>query len=66
MSVIGIDAISFYVPRIYLSIKELSKNRDLEYEKLSKGLGLEKMSIPDADEDPSSFCLLYTSPSPRD
>ena len=27
MSVIGIDAISFYVPRIYLSIKELSKNR---------------------------------------
>ena len=55
MSVIGIDAISFYVPRIYLSIKELSKNRDLEYEKLSKGLGLEKMSIPDADEDPSSF-----------
>ena len=55
MSVIGIDAISFYVPRIYLSIKELSKNRDLEYEKLSKGLGLEKMSIPDSDEDPSSF-----------
>ena len=55
MSVIGIDAISFYVPKIYLSIKELSKNRDLEYEKLSKGLGLEKMSIPDADEDPSSF-----------
>jgi hydroxymethylglutaryl-CoA synthase len=55
MRLIGIDAISFYVPKIYLSIKELSKNRDLEYEKLSKGLGLEKMSIPDSNEDPSSF-----------
>jgi len=55
MKLIGIDAISFYVPKIYLSIKELSKNRDLEYEKLSKGLGLEKMSIPDSNEDPSSF-----------
>ena len=55
MKLIGIDAISFYVPKIYLSINELSKNRDLEYEKLSKGLGLEKMSIPDSNEDPSSF-----------
>ena len=45
MSKIGIDAISYYVPSIYLSIEELSKNRELDYEKLSKGLGLEKMAV---------------------
>ena len=45
MKRIGIDAISYYVPSIYLSIEELSKNRNLNYEKLNKGLGLEKMAI---------------------
>ena len=55
MSKIGIDAISFYVPSIYLSIEELSKNRNLNYEKLINGLGLEKMAIADSNEDPSSF-----------
>ena len=55
MSKIGIDAISYYVPSIYLSIEELSKNRELDYEKLSKGLGLEKMAVADSNEDPSSF-----------
>ena len=55
MKRIGIDAISYYVPSIYLSIEELSKNRNLNYEKLNKGLGLEKMAIADSNEDPSSF-----------
>ena len=55
MKKIGIDAISYYVPSIYLSIEELSKNRNLNYEKLNKGLGLEKMAIADSNEDPSSF-----------
>ena len=55
MSTIGIDAISYYVPSIYLSIEELSKNRNLNYEKLRYGLGLEKMAIADSNEDPSSF-----------
>ena len=55
MKKIGIDAISFYVPSIYLSIEKLSKYRNLDFQKLNKGLGLEKMSIADSDEDPSSF-----------
>ena len=55
MKKIGVDAISFYVPSIYLSIEELSKNRNLNFEKLNKGLGLEKMAIADSNEDPSSF-----------
>ena len=52
---IGIDAISYYVPSIYLSIEKLSKQRNLDFQKLNKGLGLEKMSIADSNEDPSSF-----------
>ena len=55
MKKIGVDAISYYVPSIYLSIEELSKNRNLNFEKLNKGLGLEKMAIADSNEDPSSF-----------
>lgn len=55
MKKVGIDSISFYVPNIYLSIEELSASRDLEFEKLNKGLGLNKMSIPDIDEDPATF-----------
>ena len=55
MNKIGIDAISYYVPSIYLSIEELSKNRNLNYAKLRNGLGLEKMAIADSNEDPSSF-----------
>ena len=39
MKKVGIDSISFYVPNIYLSIEELSASRDLEFEKLNKGLG---------------------------
>ena len=35
MKKIGVDAISFYVPSIYLSIEELSKNRNLNFEKLN-------------------------------
>ena len=45
MKKIGVDAISYYVPSIYLSIENLSNHRELDYGKLNKGLGLEKMSI---------------------
>ena len=55
MMKIGIDAISYYIPSIYLSIEKLSKHRNLDFQKLNKGLGLEKMSIADSNEDPSSF-----------
>jgi hydroxymethylglutaryl-CoA synthase len=48
---IGIDAISYYVPKTYLPIEVLAKARGIEYAKLNKGLGLEKMAIPDVNED---------------
>ena len=52
---IGIDAISFYVPSLYLPIEELAKKRNIPYEKLNLGLGLKNMAIPDKNEDTASF-----------
>ena len=36
----GIDAISFYVPSLYVPMQELASKRDIPYEKLRRGLGL--------------------------
>jgi len=55
MTKIGIDAISYYVPSIYVAISDLAECRQIEYAKLHKGLGLHRMAIPDADEDAASF-----------
>ena len=48
---VGIDAIQFDIPKLYLSIQELAKNRNIEAEKLTKGLGLQKMSVLDVQQD---------------
>ena len=51
----GIDAISFYVPQLYVDLSELAEKRDIPFEKLNKGLGLNKMAFPDLNEDAASF-----------
>ena len=51
----GIDAISFYVPKLFVDMEKLAIKRNISFEKLNKGLGLNKMSIPDCDEDTASF-----------
>lgn len=48
---VGIDDLAAYLPSIYLPIEDLAVARDLEYPKLSKGLGLLGMSVADAEED---------------
>jgi hydroxymethylglutaryl-CoA synthase len=48
---IGIDAITYDVAKIHLSIGALAKARNIDPEKLQKGLGLEKMTLPDAHQD---------------
>ena len=48
---VGIDSISFDIPKIHLTIKELAENRNIEPEKLIKGLGLSKMSFLDIHQD---------------
>lgn len=51
----GIDAISFDVANIHLPIKTLATARNIEPEKLEKGLGLIKMTLPDVHQDPVVF-----------
>jgi len=51
----GIDAISFDVAKIHLPIKTLAEVRDIEPEKLEKGLGLLKMTLPDKHQDTVVF-----------
>ncbi|WP_333596417.1 hydroxymethylglutaryl-CoA synthase family protein [Schleiferia thermophila] len=48
---VGLEAIAFDIPKIYLPIDVLAKHRHIEVEKLTKGLGLERMSFPDAHQD---------------
>lgn len=48
---VGIDSITFDIPKLYLPIKDLAENRNIEPDKLIKGLGLHKMSFPDVHQD---------------
>ncbi|KAB1156057.1 hydroxymethylglutaryl-CoA synthase family protein [Flavobacterium luteum] len=52
---IGIDAITFDVAKIHLPIKTLANARNIEPEKLEKGLGLLKMTLPDSHQDTVVF-----------
>jgi 3-hydroxy-3-methylglutaryl CoA synthase len=52
---IGIDAIAFDVAKIHLPIKTLALARNIEPEKLEKGLGLIKMTLPDTHQDTVVF-----------
>ncbi|WP_298140787.1 hydroxymethylglutaryl-CoA synthase [Flavobacterium sp.] len=52
---VGIDSIAFDLPKIHLPIKVLAENRNIEPEKLIKGLGLYKMSFPDVHQDVITF-----------
>lgn len=51
----GIEAASYYVPSLYLEIKDLAEKRGIEPAKLEKGLGLHKMALPDVHEDAATF-----------
>ena len=55
MTKFGLDAASFYVPSLYLEIKDLAEKRGIEPAKLEKGLGLHKMALPDVHEDAATF-----------
>ncbi len=55
MKKVGIDALSYYVPSLYVDIKDLASSRNIAPEKLEAGLGLKKMATPDYDEDSASI-----------
>ena len=55
---VGIDDIATYVPKIYLDAEEMAEARGIPPGKLTKGLGIEKLSIPDAHEDASTMAAM--------
>lgn len=52
---VGIDDMALYVPSLYLPIRTIAEKRGIVYEKLSKGLGLEQLAIPDVHEDTATM-----------
>ena len=52
---IGISYLDFYIPKNYLDIEEFSKNRNINGDKLKKGLGIEKMAFLDVHEDTATM-----------
>jgi len=56
--IVGIDDIATYVPKIYLDAEEMANARGIPPGKLTKGLGIEKLSIPDAHEDAATMAAM--------
>ncbi len=54
---IGIDSVGFHAPRNYLDLAELAMKRQIDPDKLKKGLLLNEMRFPEIDEDIISIGL---------
>ncbi len=52
---VGIDSIHYDIPKLYLPIENLAIQRNIEPDKLIKGLGLQRMSFPDVHQDAVVF-----------
>jgi len=52
---IGIDAIAFDVAKLHLPIRTLAEVRNIDPDKLEKGLGLLRMTLPDVHQDTVTF-----------
>ena len=53
--VAGIDDIAIYIPKLYVDTNDFAKARDVDIDKLQKGLGIYQMAIVDSNQDPA--CL---------
>lgn len=55
----GIDDISVYVPRLYISSAgEFAASRGIDPAKLIRGIGIERMTMPDAHEDAATMAAM--------
>ena len=55
-AMIGIEDITAYVPKLFISTTgEFASIRGIEPAKLSRGIGVRKMAIPDAHEDAATM-----------
>lgn len=56
---VGIDDLSVYVPRLYLSSAgEFAASRGIDPAKLIRGIGIERMAVPDAHEDAATMAAM--------
>ena len=55
MKKVGIDAVHYHVPQLFLSIENLAEARKIPFAKLNKGLGLTEMAVCDQDEDTATM-----------
>lgn len=51
----GIDDIAIYIPKLYVDTGDFAKARDVDIDKLQKGLGIYQMAMVDNNQDPA--CL---------
>ena len=56
---VGIDDLSVYVPKLFISTTgEFAASRGIDPEKLTKGIGIERMAIPDKHEDAATMAAM--------
>ena len=55
MEQVGIDDIAVYFPRLYFDMADFARFRGADFGKLSRGLGLSAMAIPDVHEDTATM-----------
>src|SRR5207237_544753 len=55
MTVVGIDDLAIYIPKLYLDYKDFAERRGIEPQKLEYGIGIKKMAITDTNQD--SACM---------
>ena len=56
---VGIDDMAVYIPSLYLPLTgEFSRQRDIDPEKLTRGIGVERMAVPDAHEDAATMAAM--------
>lgn len=55
---VGLDDIAVYIPALYLPMQTFATLRNQDFGKLSKGLGLLGMSVPDVHQDPATMAAM--------
>jgi hydroxymethylglutaryl-CoA synthase len=50
---VGIDDLAIYVPKLYVDYKDFAIARGIEPQKLEYGIGIRKMALVDANQDPA-------------
>lgn len=58
---VGLDDIAVHIPALYLPMQTFAALRNQDFGKLSKGLGLLCMSVPDVHQDPATMAAMAVS-----